>query len=1106
MQFRPWRTRRAKSGRGFSHSNGRQRPFQRLLTVESLEARRMLDAGIGILLLDHSSLGALYSSGSGGVHVLGGGSLVIDSKNHKAGIDVGAGNVSAGAIEVTGGLDDGGPGDFLGTVSHPAATTDPFSGLAAPPNTTPVHSAVNVSGSTSLTLSPGTYRGGIHISGNATVTLMPGIYNLQGGGLSIVENGTLTGTGVTIYNGAKKPSDSVFIGGNATVSLTAPNSGTYQDIVVFQNRNSAAPIIVNGGNIHLNGMVYAPKATLYFDSNTSLNVGGSSELGITGELICKDLVRMGAGNINVDATNNNIADLAITITDDSGGSDDTGDDGGDQEDDVSNEITPDQAEAGEAVPGESVTYTITVTNNGPLAVTGATVQDAFPSAIGSDSYTAVGSSGTSSGFTPSGSGNINDTVNLASGATIVYTVIAQIASSATGSLVDTATVTAPASPSDPITTNNSATDTLTLTPQADLAITKTDNTDSAIPGNPVTYIIVVSNNGPSDVTGATVNDMFPSAVSSDTYTAGVTTGTASGFTTSGTGNIDDTVNLAAGASITYTVTANISSAATGSLTNTATVSVPSGTADTDMSNNSATDTDSLTPQVDLAITKVDDQGGSSTTASLGTAVPGQSITYTIVVTNNGPSDVMGATVGDTFPAGISSDTYTAGIITGTASGFTTSGSGNISDTVNLAAGASITYTVTANIDPAATGNLSNTATVSVPSGTTETNASNNSATDTDTLTPQADLSITKDDGMTEAVPGNNVTYTIVVTNNGPSTATNVEITDVLPNDINFVSASQGTYDSGTGIDSIGSIDPGNSVTLTLTGTVNGAATGSISNTATVSSSTTDTNLGNNSANDTDTLTPQADLSVTKTDGQTSAVPGDQDTYTITVTNNGPSTVTSLTLTDTVPAALTNASFMASTGSYDSSTGIWSGLNLASGQSVTLHLSGTIDPTATGNLVNSVTVSAPAGVTDTNSSNNTDTDTDTLTPQADLSVTKTDGTEFVFQGGNVSYTITVTNNGPSTVTAVNLNDTVPAVLTNASFTPATGNYDSSSGDWMGLNLATGQTATMQLTGTVSPQATGNLINSVTVLPPAGTTDPDMSNNTAVDTDEIDEPIG
>ena len=84
-----------------------------------------------------------------------------------------------------------------------------------------------------------------------------------------------------------------------------------------------------------------------------------------------------------------------------------------------------------------------VSNNGPSNVTGATVTDALPAAITSDIFTAVGSGG-ASGFTASGSGNINDTVNLPNGATITYTLNATIASSATGNLVNTATVAAPA--------------------------------------------------------------------------------------------------------------------------------------------------------------------------------------------------------------------------------------------------------------------------------------------------------------------------------------------------------------------------------------------------------------------------------------------------------------------------------------------------------------------------------------------------------------------------------------------------------------------------------------------------------------------------------------
>src|SRR5215471_8891964 len=160
-----------------------------------------------------------------------------------------------------------------------------------------------------------------------------------------------------------------------------------------------------------------------------------------------------------------------------------------------------------------------------------------------------------------------------------------------------------------------------------------------------------------------------------------------------------------------------------------------------------------------------------------------------------------------------------------------------------------------------------------------------------------------------------------------------------------------------------------------------------------------------------------DLQVTKTDGTATVVPGTLDTYTITVTNNGPDTVGSLTLTDPLPAGAQNATFgTPSQGSYDPATGAWSGLTLASGGSVSMTLGVTIDPSATGSFSNTVTVTPPSGVTDTNPANNSATDTDTLTPTVDLSVTKTDGTATVAPGTTDTYTIIVTNNGPSTAVA------------------------------------------------------------------------------------------
>src|SRR5262249_1994323 len=136
----------------------------------------------------------------------------------------------------------------------------------------------------------------------------------------------------------------------------------------------------------------------------------------------------------------------------------------------------------------------------------------------------------------------------------------------------------------------------------------------------------------------------------------------------------------------------------------------------------------------------------------------------------------------------------------------------------------------------------------------------------------------------------------------------------------------------------------------------------------------------------------------KTDGKTTVVAGTSNTYTITGTNNGPSTVTSVTLTDTIPPQLLNPVFgTPSAGSYNAATGVWSGFSLATGQSVSITLTGTVDPAASGSITNTAHVEPPPGVTDTNPNNNTSTDTDTILRQADLAVAKTDGKTSVVAG-------------------------------------------------------------------------------------------------------------
>src|ERR1019366_10666718 len=102
----------------------------------------------------------------------------------------------------------------------------------------------------------------------------------------------------------------------------------------------------------------------------------------------------------------------------------------------------------------------------------------------------------------------------------------------------------------------------------------------------------------------------------------------------------------------------------------------------------------------LSVTKTDNKGGSSVTSSTGSVAAGSQIIYTVVVTNSGTAPADPVTITDTLPTDISSDTFTA---SGSGTGFTASGSGAIDDTaVDLPAGDSVTYTITATLKATAT--------------------------------------------------------------------------------------------------------------------------------------------------------------------------------------------------------------------------------------------------------------------------------------------------------------------------------------------------------------------------------------------------------------------
>jgi uncharacterized repeat protein (TIGR01451 family) len=233
-----------------------------------------------------------------------------------------------------------------------------------------------------------------------------------------------------------------------------------------------------------------------------------------------------------------------------------------------------------APPGGSVTYTIVAANAGPFDVIGGKVIDAFPTGF-SCSWTCVGAGGAVCTAGPVG-GDILDSVDIPVGRTTTYTATCTIPSSATGTIVNTASVTAPGY-LDPNASNDSATDDDTLLiPEADLEISKIDDVDPVGSGDYLTYTVTVLNNGPSDAENVIVTDTLPVEA---TFVA------SSGCAEDPDGYPDCTLGtLAAGASAQYTITTDIALNTSGTITNSASVS--SATADPDAANDSTTeDTD-----------------------------------------------------------------------------------------------------------------------------------------------------------------------------------------------------------------------------------------------------------------------------------------------------------------------------------------------------------------------------------------------------------------------------------------------------------------------------------------------------------------------------------
>ena len=372
-----------------------------------------------------------------------------------------------------------------------------------------------------------------------------------------------------------------------------------------------------------------------------------------------------------------------------------------------------------------------------------------------------------------------------------------------------------------------------------------------------------------------------------------------------------------------------------------------------------------------------------------------------------------------------------------------------------------------------------------------------------TQTQVADLRLSKTVDNPTPDLGSNITFTLTLTNDGPDTATGVAVLDQLPAGLTFVSdnPSQGTYDNITGLWTVGSVPNQEVATLNIVATV--TTTNPVVNTAQVSASDQpdpDSTPGNNNPDEDDqasvTVTGQeSDLVLSKSVDNLNPTVGDIIAYTITLTNNGPSNATGVEITDQLPSGLTYISDD-SGNTYNPTTGVWTVGNLATGATITLTVNARVD--TANEVINTASITA-SDQPDPNPDNNEG--TVTIPPQeADLEVRKIVDESTPRVGETITYTISVTNNGPSNATNVSITDQLPTGLTFVSANPNLGDYDNSTGIWTIGRLDNGEIATLQISAIVSLNET---ITNVARVSSSDQFDPSPANN---EDNEVIGPIG
>jgi uncharacterized repeat protein (TIGR01451 family) len=401
----------------------------------------------------------------------------------------------------------------------------------------------------------------------------------------------------------------------------------------------------------------------------------------------------------------------------------------------------------------NLVYVVTATNNGPDPATGVELNEVLTLPAGV----------TVESIVPSGSTSFADPTwtigDLAASASETLTITLTAGPSAASGvdvISSSAAVTAVNEiDSDPA--NDASVESTSVTREVDLQLTKIESIDPVSagsgPGN-LTYVVTVTNAGPSDATGIAIAETLtlPAGVSVDSITPSV------GTFSDPTWTVGD-LPTSAFATLTVVLTVSGSTTAGTDVISDTAVVVSVNEPDTNPANNAATESTSVVRQVDLVVTKTESADPVTAGSGLGNLV------HVVTVTNNGPAAASGVALTDTLtlPAGVSVDSITPSVGSFTDPTWTVG---------SLAVGASETLTIVLTVDASTVAGpdvISDTAAISAVNET-DTNSANDTATETTSVLGEADLGISKTDSPDPVTAGSQLVYTVEVTNAGPSDA------------------------------------------------------------------------------------------------------------------------------------------------------------------------------------------------------------------------------------------------------------------------------------------------------------------------------------------------